>query len=65
MHASQARSRILGASHCNCQRDTLSFTQSGFHTDSIFGQARNATVQVWTIGEGFGIGSEFSQVLRG
>src|SRR6476619_5999638 len=24
-------------------------------------QVRNATVQVWTVGEGFGIGSEFSQ----
>src|ERR1700693_5165286 len=61
MHASQARSRILGTSHQNCQRDTLFFTQSGFDTDSIFGQVRNTTVQVWTIGEGVGIGSKFSQ----
>jgi len=61
MHASQARNRILGTSHRNCRRDTLFFTQSGFHTDSISWQVRNTTVQVWTIGEGFGIGSEFSQ----
>src|SRR5438477_7579099 len=37
------------------------FTQSGLHTDFASGQARNTTVQVWTIGEGFGIGSEFRQ----
>src|SRR5205807_2922971 len=61
MHGSQARSRILGTSQRNCRRDALCFIQSRFHTDSIFGQARNTTVQVWAIGEGFGIGSEFSQ----
>jgi hypothetical protein len=60
MHASQARSRILGTTTCKCQR-TPFFSQSGLHTDSIFGQVRNTTVQVWTVGEGFGIGSEFSQ----
>ncbi len=54
-------SRILGHKHCNCQRNDPFFTQSGLHTDSIFGQARNTTVQVWTVGEGFGIGSEFRQ----
>ncbi|PYJ38811.1 MAG: hypothetical protein DME81_04405, partial [Verrucomicrobia bacterium] len=27
----------------------------------ISGQARNTTVQVWTVGEGFGIGSELRQ----
>src|SRR5438477_9593700 len=37
------------------------FTQSGLHTDFTSGQARNTTVQVWTVGEGFGIGSEFRQ----
>ena len=63
MRASQARSRILGLKHCNCQRDDLFFAQSGLHTGSIFGQVRNTTVQVWTIGEGFGIGSEFSQTF--
>ena len=47
--------------HRNCRRDTLSFTQSGLHTDSILGPVRNTTVQVWTVGEGLGIGSEFSQ----
>jgi hypothetical protein len=36
-------------------------SQSGFHTDSIFGQVRNTTVQVWAVGERVGIGSEFSQ----
>jgi hypothetical protein len=61
MHASQARSRILGATTCKCQRNALFFRRAGLHTDSIFGQVRNTTVQVWTIGEGFGIGSEFSQ----
>jgi hypothetical protein len=52
---------ILGTTTAICQRAPLFFTQSGFHTDSIFGQVRNTTVQVWTIEEGFGIGSEFSQ----
>ena len=61
MYASQARSRILDTNHRNCQRDTLCFIQRGFHTDSIFGQVRNTTVQVWTIGEGVGIGIEFFQ----
>jgi hypothetical protein len=61
MYASQARSRILGHKHCDCRRDGLFLTQSGFHTDSIFEQVRDTTVQVWTIGEGVGIGSEFSQ----
>jgi hypothetical protein len=61
MHASQARRRILGDKHCNCRRDDLFFSQSGLRTDSIFGQVRDTTVQVWTVGEGFGIGSEFSQ----
>ena len=30
MHASQARSRILGATTCNCQRDALFFRRAGF-----------------------------------
>jgi len=50
---------ILGHKHCNCGLDDLCFTQSGLRTDCIFGQVRNTTVQVWTVGEGFGIGSEF------
>jgi len=29
--------------------------------DFIFGQVRDTTVQVWTVGEGLGIRSEFSQ----
>jgi len=58
MHASKARSRILGTLTGKWQRDAPFFTHSGLHTDSIFGQVRNTTVQVWTIGEGFGIGSE-------
>ena len=61
MHASKARSRILGTLTGKWQRDAPFFTQSGLHTDSIFAQIRNTTVQVWTIGEGFGIGSQFSQ----
>ena len=32
-----------------------------FLLDEYSRQVRNTTVQVWTIGEGFGIGSEFSQ----
>jgi hypothetical protein len=47
--------------HRNCRRDTLSFTQSGLHTDSISGEVRDTTMQVWTVREGLGIGSEFSQ----
>src|SRR5207247_5044153 len=35
------------------------FTYSGLHTDFTSAQPRNTTVQVWTVGEGFGIGSEF------
>jgi hypothetical protein len=61
MHASQPRSRILGINTAICQRDSLFLTQSGFQTDSILGQVRDTTVQVWTVGERFGIGSEFSQ----
>src|SRR5260370_35101368 len=61
MHASQARRRILGHKHCNCRRDDLFFSQSGLRTDSIFGQVRDTTVQVWTVGKGLGIRSEFSQ----
>src|SRR5947209_16137695 len=61
MHASQARSRILGATNLQVPARRPFLSQSGFHTDSIFGQVRNTTVQVWTVGEGFGIGSEFSQ----
>src|SRR6476659_10711264 len=61
MHASKARSRILGTLTGKWQRDAPFFTQSGLHTDAIFGQVRDTTVQVWTVGEGLGIGSEFSQ----
>jgi hypothetical protein len=60
-HASQARRRILGHKHCNYRLDAPCFTQSGLRTGSIFGQVRNTTVQVWTVGKGLGIGSEFSQ----
>ena len=61
MHASKARSRILGTLTGKWQRDAPFFTQSGLHKDSISGQVRNTTVQVGTVGEGFGIGSEFRQ----
>jgi hypothetical protein len=44
------------------QRNDLFFTQSGLHPDSISGQARGTTVQVWTVEERFGIGSEFRQI---
>jgi hypothetical protein len=47
--------------HRNCRRDTLSFTQSRLHTDSILGPVRNTTMQVGTVGKGLGIGGEFSQ----
>ena len=39
------------------------FTNSGLQTDSISGQARNTAMQVWTVGEGLGIASEFSQTV--
>ena len=62
MHASQARkANFRGTSTANCRRDDLFFSQSGLRADSIFEQVRDTTVQVWTVGEGFGIGSEFSQ----
>ena len=54
-------SRILGHKHCHCRRHDLFSQKSGLHADSIFGQVRNTTVQVWTVGEGYGIGSEFAQ----
>src|SRR5205809_7865853 len=57
----QARSRILVAQALQIAGATTFFSQSGLQTDSISGQARNTTVQVWTVGEGLGIGSEFSQ----
>jgi hypothetical protein len=37
------------------------FTNNGLRTDSISGQSGNTTVQVWAVGEGFGIRSEFRQ----
>jgi hypothetical protein len=61
MHASQARRRILGHKHCKLPAGRPGFSQSGLRTDSIFEQVRDTTVQVWTVGERFGIGSEFSQ----
>ena len=57
----QARRRILGHKHCKLPAGRPVFSQSGLRTDSIFGQVRNTTVQVWTVGKGLGIGSEFSQ----
>ena len=57
----QARRRILGHKHCKLPAGRRVFSQSGLRTDSIFWQVRDTTVQVWTIGEGFGIGSEFRQ----
>ncbi len=61
MDAVQARGRILGQKRCKLPAGRRVFSQSGLRTDSIFGQVRDATVQVWTVGEGFGIGSEFRQ----
>src|SRR6059058_790305 len=61
----QARRRILGHKHCKLPADRPVFFQSGLRTDSIFGQVRDTTVQVWTVGEGFGITSEFSQTCCG
>ena len=58
---SQARRRILGHKHCKLPPGRPVFPQNGIRTDSIFGQVRDTTVQVWTVGEGFGIGSEFRQ----
>jgi hypothetical protein len=57
----QARRRILRHKRCKLPAGRPVFSQSGLRTDSIFWQARNTTVQVWTVGEGLGIGSEFSQ----
>ena len=61
MDAVQARGRILGQKRRKLPAGRRAFSQSGLRTDSIFGQVRDATVQVWTVGEGFGIRSEFSQ----
>ena len=57
----QARRRILRHKHCKLPARRQVLSQSGLHTDSIFGQVRHTTVQVWTVGKGLGIGSEFSQ----
>ena len=61
LHASQARRRILGHKHCKLPAGRRVFSRSGLRTDSIFGQVRDTTVQVWTVEKGFGIRSEFSQ----
>jgi hypothetical protein len=61
LHANQARRRILGRKHCKWQAGRPVSINSGLQTDSIFGQVRDTTVQVWTVGKGFGIRSEFSQ----
>ena len=63
MHASQGRRRILGRKHCKLPAGRPFFTNSGLRTDSIFGHARDTTVQVWTVGKGLGIRSEFSQTV--
>jgi hypothetical protein len=41
--------------------DDLFLPRAGFIQILSPGQARNTTVQVWTVVEGFGIGSEFRQ----
>jgi hypothetical protein len=51
----------LGHKHWKLPAGRRVFSQSGLHTDSIFGQIRDTTVQVWTVAKGLGIGSEFSQ----
>ena len=61
MHASQARRRILGHKHYKLPTGRPFFPKNGLRADSIFGQVRDTTVQVWTVREGFGIGSEFRQ----
>jgi hypothetical protein len=55
MHSEQARSRILGTLTGKWQRDAPFFTQSGLHTDSIFGQVRDATVQVGQLEKDLGL----------
>jgi len=57
----QARKRILGQKHCKLPAGRPVFSQSALRTDSIFGQVRDTTVQVWTVGKGLEIRSEFSQ----
>ncbi len=59
----QARKRILGHKRCKLPAGRPVFFQSGLRTDSIFWQVRNTTVQVWTVGKGLGIRSEFSQTV--
>ena len=61
MYASQARGRTLAHKHCKLPAGRPVFSQSALRTDSIFGQVRDTTVQVWTVGKGLGIRSEFSQ----
>ena len=57
----QTRKRILGQKHCKLLAGRPVFFQSALRADSIFGQVRDTTVQVWTVGKGLGIRSEFSQ----
>ena len=49
------------STHCNCQRTTFFYLERASYRFYLRDQARNTTVQVWTVVEGFGIGSEFRQ----
>jgi len=51
---------ILGHKALQLPGDDL-FYQQRLQTDSISGQSWDTTVQIWTVGKGLGIGSEFSQ----
>src|SRR5258708_28298959 len=53
--------RILGDRHCKLPADRPIFPKANFVQILSSGKVRDTTVQVWTVGEGFGIGSEFSQ----
>jgi hypothetical protein len=55
------RKRILGHKRCKIADGLTFFPKNGLRADAIFGQVRDTAVQVWAVGEGFGITSEFSQ----
>ena len=59
----QARRRILRHQHCKLPAGRPFFTNIRLQTDSLSSQARNTPVQVWTVGKGLGIRSEFVQTV--
>ncbi len=58
---SQARSRILAAATAIAGGTPFLLPKAGFIQILSWGKSGTPPLQVWTIGEGFGIRSEFRQ----